>query len=493
MAMTITDSATTADISLLLIEDEEFDVRRVRNTLALFHDRIRIRDVVSNGRLALDLLAKNPDAYDVVIMDYQIAGGLMGERLIRELKRIDPSLQIIVITKMTVNVTDYQFATALLQAGAFWYCTKYPGDIEDYIYQPTDFLLGIMNGYERRLMEKEHQTSRRKLLRNIEEILAQKTLVGVSAAVVELRQQIELCAASDAPVLISGFSGTGKEIIAYNIHYRGGRKFENFVPINCGSLPSELIESELFGYEKGAFTGASARKQGLFEIADNGTLFLDEISELPMPAQVKLLRVIQDGEIEKIGRTSKVRVNVRIIAATNKNLEDEMKGKRFREDLYYRLNVVPLRVAPLRERRDDIPVLVEHFLRNFSSDMGRPIPEITSEAAAVLAAHPWPGNVRELKNVAYRLLYAGDQLITPVEARKALGTLESTSASSGTEMISFGSPDEIVPWRQIEKKTREKYFLFVRKYSASDAEAAKRLGLAPSNYYRMCKELGLKG
>ena len=208
---------------------------------------------------------------------------------------------------------------------------------------------------------------------------------------------------------------------------------------------------------------------------------------------MKLLRVIQDREIEKIGRTSKVRVDVRIIAATNKNLEEEMKEKRFREDLYYRLNVVPLRVAPLRERRDDIPVLMEHFLGNFSSDMGRSIPEVTIEAAAVLEAHPWPGNVRELKNVAYRLLFAGDQLITPVEARKALGTLESTSDSSGVEVISFGSPDEIVPWRQMEKKTREKYFLFVRKHSASDAEAAKRLGLAPSNYHRMCKELGLKG
>ncbi|MCX6136174.1 MAG: sigma-54 dependent transcriptional regulator [Ignavibacteriales bacterium] len=483
----------TAVISLLLIEDEEFDVRRVRNTLAPLGDRIRIRDVVSNGRLAVDLLAKNPDAYDVVIMDFQIAGGLMGERLIHELKKIDPSLQIMVITKMTVNISDYQFATTLLQAGAFWYCTKYPGDIEDYIYQPTDFLLGIMNGYQRRVMEKERQTSRRKLLRNIEEVLAQKTLIGVSASIKELRQQIELCAANDAPVLISGFSGTGKEIVAYNIHYRSNRKFDNFVPVNCGSLPSELIESELFGYEKGAFTGANARKQGLFEIADNGTLFLDEISELPFPAQVKLLRVIQDGEIEKIGRTSKVRVNVRIIAATNKDLEEEMKQKRFREDLYYRLNVVPLHAAPLSERRDDIPILMEHFLKIFSLEMSRPVPDVTSEAGTAFAAHPWPGNVRELKNVAYRLLYAGDQLITPVEARKALGTSESLSASSGTDMINFGMPGEIIPWRQMEKKMREKYFIYVRKHSASDAEAAKRLGLAPSNYHRMCKELGLKG
>jgi two-component system, NtrC family, response regulator AtoC len=479
-------------VQVFLIEDEEYDVRRVRNTLRGFEDRIQIREIASNGRVARDLLRAAPDTFDVVIMDYQIAGGLMGENLIREIKAIEPSLQIIVVTKMTVNVTDFEFANSLISAGAFWYCTKYPGDIEAYIYQPTDFVLSIFNANQKRQLERQHQRSTKKLEKNVGDILAQRTIIGNSRAAESLKGEVLRCASSDATVLISGFSGTGKEIVAYNIHYRSKRRFENFVPVNCGSLPHELIESELFGYEKGAFTGADAARSGLFEYADKGTLFLDEIGELPLPAQVKLLRVLQEGEIEKIGRPQKIKVDVRIIAATNKNLEFEVSEKRFREDLFYRLNVLPVYVPPLRERGGDIMELFDHYLGAYSADMGIGKPAVDPEAVRMLKAYSWPGNVRELKNVVQRLLLGGEEEITEYRLKEALGPKALMSMQGGTGFTDFNGGDQIIPLRQMERLMREKYFRFVRDHSESDAEAAKKLGLAPPNYHRMCKEMGLK-
>ncbi|MDP3684255.1 MAG: sigma 54-interacting transcriptional regulator, partial [Ignavibacteria bacterium] len=288
-------------INVLLIEDEEFDVRRVQNTIKPFSDQIKIGKIVSDGKGALELLKEKGERFDLVIMDFQIAGGLMGEELIHKIKEVDSALQIIVVTKMTINISDYAFANKLMKAGAFWYCTKYPGDIEEFIYQPTDFIISIFNAFEKRKLELERLRVNQKLVRNVEEILEQKRMVGQSPEIVKLKEQIAKCAQSTINVLIRGASGTGKELVAYNIHYHSARNLENFVIINCGSLPHDLVESELFGYEKGAFTGADKKKLGLFEVANNGTIFLDEVTELPLAAQVKLLRVIQDGEIEKIG------------------------------------------------------------------------------------------------------------------------------------------------------------------------------------------------
>jgi two-component system, NtrC family, response regulator AtoC len=481
-----------APIQVLLIEDEEFDVRRIRNTLAPFAPGIEIRELASNGRTALEILRARKEEIDVVIMDFQIAGGLMGENLIREMKLVDPSLQIIVVTKMTLNIADFEFANSLLGAGAFWYCTKYPGDIEEYIYQPTDFILSIVNAHQKRLLERERQKSAAKLLRNVEEILAQRRIIGSSRIADVLRELVERSASSDASVLISGPSGTGKEIIASNIHYRSKRRLETFVAVNCGGLPHDLVESELFGYEKGAFTGADAPKRGLFEAASGGTLFLDEIGDLPLAAQAKLLRVLQEGEIEKIGRTGKIRVDVRIIAATNKDLEEEVREKRFREDLFYRLNVVPLYVPPLRDRPEDTIALFDHFLGEFSLEMGVQSPQVDPAARALLTAYNWPGNVRELKNVVQRLLLGGEDEITEWRLKEALGARAVMALEGSDRILDFQRTGEIIPWRQMDRLFREKYFAYVRAHSSSDAEAAKKLGLAPPNYHRMCKELGLK-
>lgn len=479
-------------IQILLIEDEEYDVRRVKNTVQPFQDNIIISDIVSNGKSAIDLLTLKKDLFDIVIMDFQIAGGIMGESLIQKIKEIEPSIQIIVITKMTINISDYNFANRLLKAGAFWYCTKYPGDIEEYIYQPTDFILSIFNAYEKCLLERERSRSNAKLVRNIEDVLIQKRIIGNSQVISQLKSEIEKYAQSNVNTLIRGASGTGKELVAYNIHFRSQRKLENFVVINCGSLPNDLVESELFGYEKGAFTGADKKKLGLFEIANNGTVFLDEITELPLQAQVKILRVIQDGEIEKIGRTEKLRVDVRVIAATNRNIEEEVKAKRFREDLYYRLNVLPIYVPELKNRKEDIPLLTDYFLSMFSIDMGKDKPVIPQETIEIMINYDWQGNVRELKNVIQRFLFTDQSVITPAIAKRAIGIIDPISGIDSSDEYKFFSPNKIMPLKEMEKILREKYFRFVRENTSSDTEAAKQLGLAPPNYYRMCKELGLK-
>lgn len=484
---------TEEQIKVLLIEDEDFDMRRVENTIKPFENRIKIMDVVSDGRSAIELLDKKRNLYDVVIMDFQIAGGLRGEHLIKKIKDFDLALQIIVITKMTINITDYEFAHNLIEAGAFWYCTKYPGDIEEYIYQPTDFVMAVFNAYERRKLLKEKQKSNQKLNKNVEDILTNKKIIGVSSSAHALREQITKFSNSNAPILITGSSGTGKELVAYNLHYNSPRKYENFIPINCGGIPDQLIESELFGYEKGAFTGAEKSKLGLFEMANHGTIFLDEISELPLTSQVKLLRVLQDGEVEKIGRTEKIKVDVRVISATNRNLEDEVRAKRFREDLFYRLNVVPIHVPPLRERKEDIHYLIDYFMSEFAIDMGKNMPVINEDAMKLLIDYEWQGNVRELKNLVQRLLFYDEKVITPQLIQTALGKRASLSEDYfANDGLSFKSPDGPQPLKNMERIFREKYFKYIRMQSDSDSEASKKLGLAPPNYYRMCKELGLK-
>jgi two-component system, NtrC family, response regulator AtoC len=478
-------------INILLIEDEDFDVRRVKNTISFYETRLKILDVVSNGRAALELVYSSPDKYDVVILDYQISGGLRGEDLISKIKIADQYIQIIVITKMTINITNYNFANNLLRSGALWYCTKYPGNIEDYIYQPTDFILSIFNAYERKRLEKQKIRTDKKLKQNIETILESKKIIGESIPIVELKENIVKYSKSDANILIIGPSGTGKELVAWNIYLKSKRRYENFIPINCGSIPNNLIESQLFGYEKGAFTGATASKQGLFEIANNGTIFLDEISELPLTAQVKLLRVIQEGEIEKIGRTEKISVNVRIISATNKNLADEVSNRRFREDLYYRLNVLSLDIVPVGKREKDILLLFDYFLNYFSLDYGIEIPQIDEEAKEILLNYKWPGNVREIRNVVQRLILNTSGKITAKDVSNPMILRNHIILREETNFDELNTED-VLPLKEMEKIFRVKYFKYVRSISSSDSYAAERLGLAPSNFYRMCKELGLK-
>lgn len=479
-------------IRVFLIEDEEFDVLRIQRTIQPYQDQIHVVGYVSDGEEAIDVLTKNPDLCDIVITDYQLTGGLIGERLIRKIKDIDETLPIIVVSKMTINSSDADFARNLLDAGAFWYCTKYPVDIEGFIYHPTDFVLSIIHAFEKRELELEQRRSTHKLRQNAEAILAQKTIIGDSPAISALKADIAKYANSNASILITGASGTGKELIAANVHYRSPRNLELFVAINCGSIPDDLIESELFGFEKGSFTGAVSGKPGLFEQANRGTVFLDEVGELPPAAQVKLLRVLQEHEIEKIGRTKRINVDVRVIAATNKDLKREVAEKRFREDLYYRLNVIPLYVPPLKERREDISMLIEHFLTRYSGEMKKEKPQVNAESMDILCNYEWPGNVRELMNVVQRLLFNDERMFSVTSVLHALGVARVESSPQPDQLHTLFVPDNILSLKLAESIFREQYLLFARKHSTSDADAARKIGVAPSNYLRMMKELGMK-
>jgi len=477
-------------INLLVIEDEEFDVRRITNTVIPFSKNINISHVVSNGQDALDFLLDRKKLCDVVIMDYQIAGGLYGEKLIQAIRKIDPTLQVLVITKMTINQTDLYFANQLLDSGAYWYGTKYPSDIEDYIYQPTDFILSIMNAYEKRRLEIEKNLSQSKLDRNIRSILEKRPLLGQAESMLEVHKLIAQYAKSGASVMITGQSGTGKELVAMNIHYQSRRKYENFVTINCAAIPKDLIESELFGFVKGSFTGATQEKAGLFEQANGGTIFLDEISELPLDAQAKLLRVLENGEVDKIGRKKKYQVDIRVISATNRDLEKMMENRQFREDLYYRLNILQIRTPALSEHSDDIPLIVDHFINYYSVDLGCIPPELTVEGAEVLNDFGWPGNIRQMKNILQRLVLTSDREITATKVRKTLGLVE--KSVSETANLALPAYDKIRPLKEVETNFRRDYFKYVRQNSKTDADAAHKLGLAPPNFHRMCRELGLK-
>jgi two-component system, NtrC family, response regulator AtoC len=475
-------------INLLLIEDESYDVNRIKRTLTPFEDKLIIKQVVADGQSAIELLSANVDEFDVIIMDYQIVGPISGEKLIRKLKSIDPYIQIIVITKMTINVTDFEFANRLIEAGAMWFCTKYPADIKDYIYQPTDLVLSIMNAYEKKKLNIDKSKSTYQLGKSINTILHNKRIIGESPAVKNMLKQIEKASQQDVTVLVSGASGTGKELVATHIHYLSKRKYENFVTINAGSIPHELIESELFGFTKGSFTGANNPKKGLFEVAHNGTIFLDEIGELPPSAQVKLLRVLQEGELDKIGRTDKIKVDARVIAATNIDLDRAVAEKRFRSDLFYRLNVINIYTPTLRERIEDIPDLVKYFAEKYCCQMSIPIPEIRNGAMEVLQAFDWPGNIRQLQNIIQRMLITCDGEVKQEDAENIIGAKKARTLS-GPE---FWFGDSILKWKEMESIFRFRYFDFVKNKAKSESEAARLLGLAPSNFARMCSNIGIK-
>ena len=476
-------------IKVLLIEDEEYDVRRIKNTIAPYRERICIQDIVSTGEDALQTLEKE-GPYDVAILDYQISGGLYGERLIKRLKKIDPSIQIIVITKMTINQTDLHFANQLIESGAYWFGTKYPSDIEDFIYQPTDFILTIMNAAEKKQLELERMQSQSRLDKKIDRIVQERPMLGNSKSILRVRERIAKYAATHANVLIIGESGTGKELIARNIHYQSSRRYENIVTVNCAAIPGELIESELFGFIKGAFTGAKEDKAGLFEQANHGTIFLDEISELPYQAQAKLLRVLETGEIDKIGRKKSYNVDVRVIAATNKNLKELMKKNLFREDLYYRLNILNIVAPALKERKEDIRILIDYFVGHHCRDLSIVLPAITDDAWSLLEQFHWPGNVRQLKNVTQRLVILSNDTITREIVELAMD-VQAQDSVVGLANPVF-STEHILPLKDVEQNFRKQYFEFVRHHSRTDTEAAGKLGLAPPNFHRMCKELGLK-
>jgi len=365
---------------ILLVDDQS----SARLTLtALLKQNGHTLAQASNGADAIAKIEKTD--FDIVITDLKL-GEMSGQDILEASRKNSPRTEVIVLT----GYGSIETAVAAMRAGAIDYLTK-PIDTEE-------LLLAIGRAVERQRLKSEVKRLRSEVERDFDP----GAIVATSEVMSNVLDMVKKVAPTDAVVLIAGESGTGKELIARAIHQNSDRKDEVFIPINCGALPESLLESELFGHVKGAFTGATANKKGLFEEADGGTLFLDEIGEMTPPTQVKLLRVLQDGEVRRVGSNVGVSTDVRIVAATNQNLQENIKNGSFREDLYYRLQVILIAMPPLRERRDEILPIANHYLNGFRKKFKKPVEEFSPAAINALEQHQWPGNVRELINAVER-------------------------------------------------------------------------------------------
>jgi DNA-binding NtrC family response regulator len=377
--------------SVLVVDDEEI-MREVLETL-LSTEGYRV-DLAKTGEEGLEAYGRR--AFDVVLLDVSMPG-IGGLRALEEFLKIDPDAVIVMITAYAT----FDTAIAAWERGAFG-CIRKP-------FQNEQITATIAAGIKRRRKEEERRTLRRAMSKAVD----RGEIVGRSDLMQEVFRLVEQVAPARSTVLITGESGTGKELIAKAIHEASTRAGRPFVTVNSSNIPSELLESELFGHTRGAFTGAVAAKKGLFEVADGGSIFLDEIGDIPPETQVRLLRVIQEREFTPLGDTAPRRVDVRIVAATNIDLKDAVRQGTFREDLYYRLAVVPIELPPLRDRREDILPLAQHFIKKYNDENGRNVSEhIAPEVLALLEAYSWPGNVRELENTVERavVIAPGDEI-----------------------------------------------------------------------------------
>jgi DNA-binding NtrC family response regulator len=366
--------------------------------------------------------------FDVVITDVRLPK-LDGLLLFRRIRREAPDTRVILMTAYA----DVGHAVSALKEGAYDYLTK-PFELDELILRLQR--LGKERAMRRELAQARHLLEGRK---------PQTTLVGASPALRRVIGMVEMVSQSDAPTLVTGESGTGKELVARMLHERSPRYDKPFVAVNCGALAENLVEAELFGHEKGAFTGAEKKRDGRFKAADGGTIFLDEIGELPLPTQAKLLRVLQEGTFEPLGSNTSIQVDVRIISATHRNLKERIKEGIFREDLYYRINVIEIAIPPLRERRSDLTALVHHFLQRFCPP-GKPVPGVTPAAWAALSHYAFPGNVRELSHAIQRavILSGGGDLDLPhlppqLTESSASGQTASAEPEAGARMITLES------------------------------------------------------
>ncbi len=367
----------------ILIAEDELSLRTILKKL--FQKKGFEVETAGDGQVALTKLRESP--YDLAILDIKMPS-LSGLEVLDQLKKDKVKTAIIVMTAQDTmrNAVD------AMKKGAYDYITK-PFELDE-------LEMIVDKAVEARRLAEEVQSLRREV--SGLKVDKEAKIVGQSRAVREVYKTIGKVAANDVSILITGESGTGKELIAKAIHQNSARAKGPFVAVNCAAIPRDLLESELFGYRKGAFTGAEENRPGHFEIANNGTLFLDEVGDLPLPLQAKLLRVLQEKEVQRLGSSEAKAVDVRILAATNQNLEKMVKEKKFREDLFFRLNVIPIHLPPLRERKEDIPLLCEYFLAKLGQETGIPRKTLSPEAMQMLEGYRWPGNIRELENVIKR-------------------------------------------------------------------------------------------
>ena len=372
-----------AEPATLLVADDDPGLREsLERTLTREGYRVVL---ASDGRAALERVQAG--GVDLIVTDLRMPG-LTGLELLRAAKAIMPDVDVILLTAFGT----VEEAVKAMKDGAYNFLTK--------PFRREQLIKLVDKALERRDLIEQNKA----LKKQLEDIRAKGQMIGSSPAYRRMLALVEQIADSSATILIQGESGAGKELVARTIHERSGRRAGPFVAVNCAALPETLLESELFGYEKGAFTGAAGRKEGRFELANGGTLFLDEVADLSLVTQPKILRVLQEGEFERLGGTRTIQVEVRIVAATNQDLADMVKEKRFREDLYYRLNVITVRVPPLRERHEDIRLLAQHYLRVYAAKNGRKLEGFSNEALERLESYAWPGNIRELENLIERMV-----------------------------------------------------------------------------------------
>jgi DNA-binding NtrC family response regulator len=396
---------------VLILDDES----SLRTALFRVLDRKGLNVITANKIEEAKLLCQGDTAIDLAIVDLNLPDG-DGIEFMSHLRAMNPATEVIILT----GHATIEAAIRATQKGAFHFVTK-PFNLDE-----------LMSLIDKALTHKKLTQENQQLRTELNKKYKFDQIIGTSEQIQNVLRLIERVADSDSTVLVTGESGTGKELIARAIHYNSSRSTGPFIPINCGAIPSELLESELFGHIKGAFTGAIANRVGRFEMADGGTIFLDEIGDLEPSLQVKILRALQERSFEPVGSTKTVEVNVRVIAATNINLEEAVEEGRFREDLFYRLNVIPLVVPPLRERKTDIPLLLGHFTEIFNRTKNRNLTGITPEAMECLVHYPWPGNIRELENLVERItILKGQGQVDVADLPVKYKTLKNTNATVG--------------------------------------------------------------
>ena len=377
-------------MSKILVIEDEAAIRRVLIKIISEESDTYLVEEAENGLQGIEKIKDNE--YDLVLCDIKMPK-MDGVEVLEKAKKIKPEIPFVMIS----GHGDLDTAVNTMRLGAF-----------DYISKPPDLnrlLNTVRNALDRKVLVVENKRLKKKVSKNYE-------MIGESDAITHIKEMIEKVASTDARVLITGPNGTGKELVAHWLHEKSDRSSSSLIEVNCAAIPSELIESELFGHVKGSFTGANKDRAGKFEAANNGTIFLDEIGDMSLSAQAKVLRALQENKIQRVGSDRDIKVNVRIVAATNKDLKKEIKDGRFREDLYHRLAVILIKVPALNDRRNDIPLLIHYFSQKIAIQQGVAKKEFSSKAIALLQQYDWTGNIRELRNVVERLIILGEQEVS---------------------------------------------------------------------------------
>jgi two-component system, NtrC family, response regulator AtoC len=453
---------------ILIIDDEP----RIRRVLAmLLDDQGHTTVEAPSGQEAIDLVSKTP--FDLALVDFSLPG-MDGLATFKVLREHDPKLSAIFMTAYG----SIRSAVDAMRAGAFDYLTK-PFDNDE-------MLIAVKRALEVRFLSEEVESLRAELARTY----GFDDIVGISRPMREIFRVMSKCAGSDATVLILGESGTGKELVARGIHRRSARGGGPFVAVNCSAIPASLVEAEFFGHERGAFTDAKDTRPGKFEQAHGGTLFLDEVGDLPTDAQAKLLRVIEDHEVTRVGGRRPIRVDVRVIAATNKDLEGAASRGQFRQDLFWRLNVLSMRLPPLRERGEDLPLLVDFLFERLNRELGLHISSIAPEARRLLLAHEWPGNVRELENTLRRAVILADA--ETLQVRDLPLRIRGSSAPNGRPSGEAMTLAEAVA-RATERVERAVIQATLLEHNGNQSTAADVLGINRRTLYTKMRLYGLTG